>query len=145
VVVVITTTSIRTMEPVNRDRPSSWGTGLGWVALAAVVVLALIVVTAGMNVEWGNGSPGYNASGGFNPNIVPAKHPVPNAGFYCAGIGWFSATLPNPQLIAAEVNAAPNAAAHGAALKFYDDLVNVRSTTSDLAAVGTAYACPNGG
>ena len=142
----MTTTSIRPMEPVQRDRPSSWGKALGWVAFAAVVVLALIAVTVGINVEWFNGRPGYNASGrGFSLNIVPGKHPVPDAGFYCAGIGWFSATLPNPQLIAAEVNAAPNAAAHGAALKFYNDLVDVRSTTSDLAAVGTAYACPNGG
>ncbi len=134
------------MEPVHRDRPSSWRKALGWVALAAVVVLALIVATAGINVEWFNESPGYRAIGaGFNLNIVPTKHPVPDAGFYCAGISWFSETLPDPQLIAAEVNAAPNAAAHGAALKFYNDLVNLRSTTSDLATVDTAYACPNGG
>jgi hypothetical protein len=142
----MTTTSIRPMEPVHRDRPSSLGKAFGWAALASVVVLALIVATAGINEEWFNGSPGYNAGGaGFNLNIVPTNHPVPDAGFYCAGIGWFSAASPNPQLIAAEVNAAPNAAAHGAALKFYNDLVNVRSTTRDLAAVGTAYACPNGG
>jgi hypothetical protein len=133
------------MEPVQRDRPSSRGKALGWVALAAVVVLALVIAAAGIQVEWFNGSPGYNASGGFNLNIVPVKHPVPDAGFYCAGIGGFSATLPNPQLIAAEVNAAPNAAAHGAALKFYNDLVHVRSTTGDLATVGAAYACPSGG
>ena len=143
---MITTTSIRPMEAVHRDRPSSWGKAFGWVALAAVVVLALIVATAGINVEWFNGRPGYRAIGaGFDLNIVPAKHPVPDAGFYCAGISWFSATLPDPQLIAAEVNAAPSAAAHGAALKFYNDLVNLRSTTSDLATVDTAYACPNGG
>jgi len=110
-----------------------------------VVVLALIVVSAGINVEWFNGNPGYTTSGGFDLNIVPTKHPIPDAGFYCAGIGWFSAALPNPQLIAAEVNAAPDAAAHGAALKFYNDLVNLRSTTSDLATVSTAYACPHGG
>jgi hypothetical protein len=143
---VIATTSIPPMEPVHRDRPSSWGKVLGWVALATVAVLALIVATAGINVAWFSGNPGHNVSGArFNLNIVPAKHPVPDAGFYCGSIGWFSANLPNPQLIAAEVNAAPNAAAHGAALKFYNDLVNGRSTTIDLAKVGTAYACPNGG
>lgn len=142
---MIATSSIRPMEPVQRDRPSSWGKALGWVALAAVVVLALVVAAVGMNVEWFNGSPGYSASGGFNLNMVPVKHPVPNAGFYCAGIRWFSAALPNPQLVAAEVNAAPNAAAHRAALKFYNDLVDGRSTTNDLATVGTTYACPNGG
>jgi len=110
------------------------------------VVLALVVATVGINVEWFNGSPGHNASGGgFNLNIVPLKHPVPDAGFYCAGISWFSAALPDPQLVAAEVNAAPNAAAHRAALKFYNDLVDGRSTTNDLATVGTTYACPNGG
>jgi len=143
---VNTTTSIRPMEPVQRDRPSSWRKALGWIALAAVVVLALVVATVGINVEWFNGSPGHNASGGgFNLNIVPLKHPVPDAGFYCAGISWFSAALPDPQLVAAEVNAAPNAAAHRAALKFYNDLVDGRSTTNDLATVGTTYACPNGG
>ena len=142
----MTTTSIRPMKPVHRNRLSSWGKALAWVALATVVVLALVVATAGIYAEWFNGSPGYNVIGGhFNLNMVPVKHPVPDAGFYCAGIGWFSAPLPDPQLVAAEVNAAPNAAAHEAALKFYNDLVNVRSTTSDLAAVGTAYACPNGG
>ncbi len=134
------------MEPVQRDGPSRWGKALGWVALAAVVILALVVAAAGINVEWFDGSPGYSASGGdFNLNIVPVKHPVPDAGFYCAGISWFSAALPNPQLVAAEVNAAPNAATHRAALKFYNDLVNGRSTTNDLATVGTTYACPNGG
>ena len=134
------------MEPVQRDRPSSWWKALGWVALAAVVVLALVVAAAGINVEWFNGSPGYTAGGGgFNLNIAPVKHPVPDAGFYCAGISWFSAALPNPQLVAAEVNAAPDVAAHRAALKFYNDLVDGRSTTIDLAAVGTTYACPNGG
>ena len=134
------------MEPVHKDRPSCWGKGLGWVALGTVGVLALVVATAGINVAWFNGSPGYDVSGGgFNLNIVPLKHPVPDAGFYCGDISWFSATLPNPQLVAAEVNAAPNAAAHGAALRFYDDLVDGRSTRSDLAALETAYACPNGG
>jgi hypothetical protein len=141
---VTTTTSTRPMVPVQRNRPSRWGKVLGWVALAAVVVLALVAAGAGINVELFNGSPGYNASGGFNLNIVPVKHPVPDAGFYCAGIRWFSAALPNPQLVAAEVNAAPNAAAHRAASKFYNDLVDGRSTANDLATVGTAYACPNG-
>ena len=139
---MITTTSIRPMEPVQRDRPSK---ALGWFALAAVVVLALVVAAVGINVEWFNESPGYSAGGGFNLNIVPVKHPVPDAGLYCAGISWFSAAVPNPQLVALEVNAAPNAAAHRAALKFYNDLVDGRSTTNDLATVGTAYACPNGG
>lgn len=133
------------MEPVGRDRPSSWGKALGWVALAAVVVLAFVAAGAGINVELFNGSPGHNASGVFNLKMVPVKHPVPDAGFYCAGIRWLSAALPNPQLVAAEVNAAPNAAAHRAALKFYNDLVDGRSTTNDLATVGTTYACPNGG
>ena len=144
-VVVTTTTSIRSTEPVQSDRPSSWGKALGWVAFAAVVVLAIVVAAAGINVEWFNGSPGDSASGGFNFNIVPTKHPVPDARFYCGGIGWFSAALPDPPLIAVEVNAAPTTAAHGAALKFYNDLVNGRSTTSDLATVSTAYACPIGG
>ena len=140
------TTSIRPMEPVHRDRLSSWAKALAWVALAAVVVLALVVATAGIYTEWFNGSPRYSAIGGhFNLNIVPVKHPVPDAGFYCAGISWFSAPLPDPQLVAAEVNAAPNAAAHRAALRFYNDLVDGRSTSSDLATVGTTYACPNGG
>ncbi len=134
------------MEPVQRDRPSSWGKALGWVALAVVVVLALVVATAGIYAEWFNGSAGYDAIGGhFNLNMVPVKHPVPDAGAYCAGISWFSAPLPDPQLIAVEVNAAPDAAAHRAALRFYDDLVNGRSTSSDLATVGTTYVCPNGG
>jgi hypothetical protein len=53
--------------------------------------------------------------------------------------------VPDPQLVAAEVNAAPNAPAHRAALRFYNDLVDGRSTTSDLATVGATYACPNGG
>ena len=146
VVVVMTATSIRPTEPVHKDRPSSWGKALGWIALAAVVILALVVAAAGINVKWFNGRPGYGTSGaGFNLNIVPLKHPVPDAGFYCAGISWFSGALPNPQLVAAEVNAAPNAAAHGAALKFYNDLVHRRSTTDDLATVDTTYACPNGG
>ena len=95
-----------------------------------------------------NGSTGVREiarAGGFNFNIVPTKHPVPDARFYCGGIGWFSVALPDPPLIAAEVNAAPTTAAHGAALKFYNDLVNGRSTTSDLATVSTAYACPIGG
>jgi len=92
------------------------------------------------------GSPGYDAIGGhFNLNMVPVKHPVPDAGFYCAGISWFSAPLPDPQLVAVEVNAAPNAAVHRAALRFYNDLVDGRSTTSDLATLGTTYACPKGG
>jgi hypothetical protein len=142
----VTTTSFRPMEPVQEEGPSSWRKALGWVALAAVVVLALLVATAGINVAWSNGSPGYSASGGgFNLTIVPLKHPVPDARFYCGGIGWFSASLPNPPLIAAEVNAAPNAAAHAAALRFYDDLVDLRSTTGDLAAVDAASACPDGG
>lgn len=141
-----TTTSIRPTESARKDLPSSWGRALGWVALAAVVVLALVVAAAGINVEWFNGSPRYNASaGGFNLNIVPVKHPVPDVGFYCAGISLFSAALPNPQLVAAEVNAAPNAAAHSAALKFYNDLIEGRSTTNDLATVSMTYACPNGG
>ena len=134
------------MEPVHRDRLSSWGKALAWVAFAAVVVLALVVATAGISAEWFNGSPGYDAIGGhFNLNMVPVKHPVPDAGFYCSGISWFSAPLPDPQLIATEVNAAPNAAAHRAALRFYNDLVDGRSTTSDLATVGTTSTCPNGG
>ena len=146
VVVVMTTTPIRPMEPVHRDRLSSWGKALAWVALAAVVILALVVATAGIYTEWFNGSPGYGAIGGhFNLNIVPVKHPAPDAGFYCAGISWLSAPLPDPQLVAAEVNAAPNAAAHRAALRFYNDLVDGRSTTSDLATVRASYACPNGG
>ena len=62
----MTTTLIRPREPVNADRPSVWRNALGWVALAAVVVVALTVAMSGMNVEWFNGSPGYNASGGFN-------------------------------------------------------------------------------
>ena len=81
----------------------------------------------------------------FNLHIVPVKHPVPDAGFYCAGVSWFSAALPDPQLVAAEVNAAPTAAAHRAALHFYNDLVNGRSITSDRGAVHAIYACPNGG
>ncbi len=134
------------MEPVHRDRLASWAKALAWVALAAVVVMALVVATAGISAEWFNGSPRYSAIGGhFNLNIVPVKHPVPDAGFYSAGISWLSAPLPDPQLVAAEVNAAPNAAVHRAALKFYKDLVDGGSMTNDLAAVGTAYACPNGG
>lgn len=132
------------MEPVHRDPPRIRRKALGWAALAAVVVLALVAVAAaGINVGWFNGNPAHDAIG-FNLTIVPVKHPVPDAGFYCGGVGWFSAALPNPQLIAAEVNAAPNAAAHSAALKFYNDLVHGRSTTGDLEAVGTAYACPHG-
>lgn len=146
VVVVITTTSIRPVRPVHGDRLSSLGKALAWAALAAVVVMALIVATAGMYAEWFSGSPGYDAIGGhFTLNIVPVKHRVPDAGFYCAGISWFSAPEPNPQLVATEVNAAPNAAAHRAALRFYNDLVGGRSTTSDLATVGTTSACPHGG
>lgn len=117
----------------------------GWVALSAVVVLALIVAAAGINVEWFNGSAADGASGGFDLTIVPLRHPVPDATFYCADIGWFSAALPDPPLIAAEVNAAPTAATHEAALKFYDDLVSAGSTTSDLAAVAAASPCANGG
>ena len=146
VVVVETTTSIRPMEPVHRDRLSSRGKALAWVALAAAVVLALGVATAGIYTEWFNGSPGYDAIGGhFDLNMVPVKHPVPDAGYYCSGISWFSAPFPDPQLIATEVNAAPNAGAHRAALNFYNDLVDGRSTTSDFVTVGTTYACPNRG
>jgi cell division septation protein DedD len=145
VVVVMTTTSIRPMEQVHKDRLSSWAKAIAWVALAAVVVLALVVATAGIYAEWFTASPRYDAIGGhFSLNMVPVKHPVPDAGFYCAGIRWFSVPLPDPQLVAAEVNAAPNAAAHRAALSFYNDLVDGRSTTSDLATVDTTYACPNG-
>jgi hypothetical protein len=145
VVVVMTTTSNRPMEQVHKGRLSSWAKALAWVALAAVVVLALVVATAGIYAEWFTGSPRYDAIGGhFSLNMVPVKHPVPDAGFYCAGIRWFSVPLPDPQLVAAEVNAAPNAAAHRAALSFYNDLVDGRSTTSDLATVGTTSACPNG-
>jgi hypothetical protein len=145
VLVVRTASIIRAMEPVHTDRPSMWRRALGWIALAVVGVLAIVVATAGINVEWFNGSPGpTTSSGGFNLTIVPLKHPVPQPGFYCGGISWLSATSPIPALVAAEVNAAPNAATHGAALKFYDDLVNGRSTRSDLAALATAYACPNG-
>jgi len=132
------------MEAVHGGRPPSGGSALGWVVLGAVVVLTLIVAGAGINLEWFNGSPEDSANGGFNLTIVPVKHPVPDAGFYCEGMAWFSAPLPDPQLIAAEVNAAPNAAAHSAALKFYDDLVDGRSTASDLATVGTTSACPSG-
>ncbi len=134
------------MEPVHEEGPSGWRKALGWVALTAVVALALVFGTAGINVAWSNGSPGYNTSGGgFDLALVPLKHPVPDARFYCAGIGWFSASLPSPPLIAAEVNAAPSAVAHTAALQFYDDLVNLRSTTSDLVAVDAASTCPDEG
>jgi hypothetical protein len=145
VVVVASTTSIRRMEPVYRGPPRGWGKALGWVALAAVGVLALIVVATGASVEWSDGSPIANASRGFDLSIVPLKHPAPDAKFYCSGISWFSAALPNPQLIAAEVNSAPNATAHRAALKFYSDLVEARSTSGDLAGVEAAYTCPTGG
>jgi hypothetical protein len=146
VIVVMTTTSIRPMEPVHKDRLSNWGKALAWVALAAVVVLALVVATAGVYTEWFDGSLRYDAIGGhFNLNMVPVQHPMPDAGSYCAGISWFFAPLPDPQLVAVEVNAAPNAAAHRAALRFYNDLVDGRSTPSDPARVGTTYTCPNGG
>ena len=82
---------------------------------------------------------------GLNLAIVPVKHPVPDPNFCCAGISQFSAALPDPPLIAAEVNAAPNAAAHRAALEFSNDLVDLRSTKGDLAAVHVAPSCPNGG
>jgi hypothetical protein len=141
----MTTTSIRPMEPVHKDRLPRWGKALAWLALTAVVVLALVVATAGIYAEWFNASPGYDAIGGhFNLNMVPVQHPTPDAGSYCAGISWFSAPLPDPQLVAVEVNAAPNAAAHRAALRFYNDLVDGRSTARDLTTVGTTYACPNG-
>ena len=79
----MTTTSIRPVEPVQRDRRSSWGKALAWAALVAVVVTAMIVTTAGIYGEWFKGSPGYSAiNGHFNLNIVPLKHPVPDAGFY---------------------------------------------------------------
>ena len=146
VVVVMTTTSIRPKEPVHRGRLSSWGKAIAWVALAAFVVMALVVATPGISAEFLAGSPGYDAIGGhFNLNMVPVKHPVPDAGVYCAGISWFSAPLPDPQLVAVEVNAAPNAAAHGAALRLYNDLADGRSTANDLAILGTTYACPKGG
>ena len=80
------TTSIRPMEPVHGDRLSSWGKALAWAALAAVGVMALIVTSAGIDAEWFNESPGYSAiSGHFSLNMVPVKHPVPDAGACCRG------------------------------------------------------------
>jgi hypothetical protein len=144
VFVVTTTTSIRQIEPAYRGPPHGWDKVLRWTAFAGVGALLLTVIASGTNAEWSIGSPAPNASGFFNLRVVPEKHPTPDVRVYCAGVSSFSAALPDPLLIAIEVNTAPNAAAHRAALQFYNDLVGGGATSGDLAAVQAAYACPTG-
>lgn len=109
----------------------------GWnVAVVALCALAGILL-------WWTTTAVHRAASFHINTIVPKAslwHPDP--GFYCAGVIDLSSASPNPQDVALVVNSAPTKAAHQATLRLYDDLVHMRSTTSDLTAVNAAYSCP---
>ena len=66
----------------------------------------------------------------------------PDSSFYCGAVHSLNPNLPDEFSVDLVADSAPTLAAHNAAVVLYNDIANLRPTTTDFNTLVAAYPCP---